>query len=93
VIEDAVNGYLVPPADAPALAGALTRALDLSAKARAAMSAAARWTAQTFSVEAMAERTLALYEEVTRPDRMQQEGGRAGGRRSGGGGHAGPPVR
>jgi glycosyltransferase involved in cell wall biosynthesis len=93
VIEDAVNGYLVPPADAPALAGALTRALDLSAKARAAMSAAARRTAQTFSVEAMAERTLALYEEVTRPDRMQQEGGRAGGRRSGGGGHAGPPVR
>lgn len=86
VIEDGRNGFLIPPEDASALAGALIRALGLPEEERAAMAAEARQTAQRYSVEAMAERTLELYEAVC-------AGGRHAGGEHAGGEHAGSPLR
>jgi len=65
VIEDGRNGYLIPPADAPALADAVCRALAADSGERQAMSDAARATAARFSAQATAERMLAIYREVT----------------------------
>ncbi len=65
VIEDGVNGYLVPPGDAPALARAVVQALGQDDAARRRMAEAARATAARYSVEAMADRMLALYREVS----------------------------
>ncbi len=67
VIEDGVNGYLVPPEDAPALARAVVRALGRDNAARAEMAQAARATAARYSVWAMADRMVALYREVSHP--------------------------
>ncbi len=65
VIEEGRNGFLVPPADAPAMALAVTRVLALSPAERAAFSIAARASAQRFSVEAMAGQTFALWQQVS----------------------------
>ncbi|KQT90621.1 glycosyltransferase family 4 protein [Methylobacterium sp. Leaf466] len=56
------TGWRVPPADAPALAGALVEALSLGASARDALAGRARAHVEThFSLEGMARDTLAVY--------------------------------
>jgi glycosyltransferase involved in cell wall biosynthesis len=61
---DGISGFTVPPADVPALASAITRILD-DASLRAHLSAGARRRVnQHFTVSAMAEKTIRLYEHV-----------------------------
>jgi glycosyltransferase involved in cell wall biosynthesis len=64
VIEDE-TGWLVPPGDADALAGAIDRAVSLDKAKRERMSAAAiEHVRAKFSKTAMCAATLALYREV-----------------------------
>jgi glycosyltransferase involved in cell wall biosynthesis len=65
IIEEGRNGYLVPPADAGALAGAVNRALSLDAVAIARMRQYAAESAQLFSLDATASRMLEIYRQVT----------------------------
>lgn len=59
------TGWLVPPGDATAMAGALVSALALPAEARAAMGARARMRiARSFSLDSMKRATLAVYDEL-----------------------------
>ena len=59
------TGWLVPPGDAKALAGALGRALALDTAAREATAATARaHVCVRFSVERMCAETLALYQSL-----------------------------
>ena len=63
------TGWLVPPSDAAALAGALAQALDQDNSARMAM--AERQIAHVrahFSSALMAQRTLSVYEELVMQD-------------------------
>lgn len=64
ICRDGVNGILVPARDVAALAQAMRRLLD-SASTRAAYGAAGRRIAeQEYSVEHIAEQTLAFYKRV-----------------------------
>jgi glycosyltransferase involved in cell wall biosynthesis len=63
VIEDGREGFLVPPADPAALAGAITRLLD-DPDLRAAMGERATARAEDFSIAPAAERIQEIYEEV-----------------------------
>jgi glycosyltransferase involved in cell wall biosynthesis len=65
VIEHGINGFLAPPGDAPALAEGVITALTLDDAGRQRMSMAARATAERFSVETMAERMFAIYEDAS----------------------------
>jgi glycosyltransferase involved in cell wall biosynthesis len=59
------TGWLVPPGDAAALAGALAEALDLDPADRLALADRAIAHIRTnFTVERMTSRTIALYEDV-----------------------------
>jgi glycosyltransferase involved in cell wall biosynthesis len=63
------TGWVVPPADAAALAAAVTGALTLSPEARAAIGARARaHVAQRFSLQEMQSATLAVYDELLGTD-------------------------
>jgi glycosyltransferase involved in cell wall biosynthesis len=63
--EETTTGWLVPPADAGALAARVADALDLPAPARAGMGARARSRAVTcFSVEVMQQSTLGVYDRL-----------------------------
>jgi glycosyltransferase involved in cell wall biosynthesis len=63
-VRDGVTGWLVPPGDAPALAGALRTALGAPA-ALAAMGAAGRELVEAeFSWDRSADRMLAVFEEL-----------------------------
>jgi len=64
VIADGETGWLVPPDDPTAIAGALRAALsDPDGRCRRGEAGRARLEAQ-FTVDAMVERTLAVYREV-----------------------------
>jgi len=64
IVEDDVNGLLVPPRDAKALAGAIVRALrDASLRQRFGAAGLARVKAR-FTVERMVEQTAAVYARV-----------------------------
>ncbi|TVQ53027.1 MAG: glycosyltransferase [Rhodobacteraceae bacterium] len=64
-VEHERTGWLYPPGDVAALAEALDRALSLDASARAHMGMAGRArVANLFTVSAMQQRTLAVYERV-----------------------------
>jgi rhamnosyl/mannosyltransferase len=68
VSPDQITGITVPPANPHALARAIGALLDDPARARL-LGAAGRDRARThFSLEAMAKRTLELYDDVTRAD-------------------------
>ena len=70
-IEDGRTGFLVPPGDVDALAARLDAVLDMSAEARAAMTAAAiRSVTESFSVETTCRKTIALYREILSSRRM-----------------------
>lgn len=59
------TGWLVPPGDPAALAGAITAALALDSAARVALAErAANHARHHFSTEAMCARTLGVYEEL-----------------------------
>jgi glycosyltransferase involved in cell wall biosynthesis len=63
------TGWLVPPGDAGALAGALAEALALDAATRAAVAKVARaHILANFTVERMCEATLGVYAEILQGD-------------------------
>ncbi|MCC5860638.1 MAG: glycosyltransferase family 4 protein [Gammaproteobacteria bacterium] len=64
VVVDGETGLLVPPGDAPALAGALLRILDDRTLARSLGAAARRRVATRFSIPAMAESYARLYRDI-----------------------------
>lgn len=65
VVEHGRTGWLVPPGDIPALARAITDALDLDPFRRRAMGEAGRSRISAhFGKDAMAARTLGVYEEL-----------------------------
>ena len=67
IIEDGVNGVLIPPGDVVALSAALARLLDRPDEA-AAMGARARETvAERFSIVRTAQRYLDLYQRLAAP--------------------------
>jgi glycosyltransferase involved in cell wall biosynthesis len=63
VVRDGETGLLAPPESPKALGEALVRLLK-DADLRRRMAAAGKERAGEFSVERMAERTVAIYEEV-----------------------------
>jgi glycosyltransferase involved in cell wall biosynthesis len=64
-VEDGVTGFLVPPADASALAAAIDRALALDETERKAMALAGRTRVLArYTVEAMCAATLEVYREL-----------------------------
>ena len=68
-IEAGVTGWLVPPRDPTALAGAIAEALALDPEARAAFARRARaHVAAEYSRQLMCERTIAVYEELLFPE-------------------------
>jgi glycosyltransferase involved in cell wall biosynthesis len=58
------TGWLVPPGDAAALAAAIAEALALAPEERAALAARAQGHAGGFTVEAMQDATLAVYDRL-----------------------------
>lgn len=64
IIISGQNGFLVPPADPPALARGVIQALSLDRDQRAALSQAAQTTAGQFSLHAMSQQMLALYRHL-----------------------------
>ncbi|HWI25998.1 MAG TPA: glycosyltransferase family 4 protein [Stellaceae bacterium] len=72
IVLDGETGWLVPPDDAEALAGALSAALALSPAGRLAL--AQRGIAHMrahFTTQRMTSRTLAVYEEILFPEAAQ----------------------
>jgi glycosyltransferase involved in cell wall biosynthesis len=63
VVRDGVDGLLVPPNDADALAAAIRRVLSETQLA-ATLAAAGRARAETFSWQAVAPRLEAVYDRV-----------------------------
>jgi glycogen synthase len=68
LVDHDVNGLLVPPGDAAALAAAITRVLTEPGTA-ARLSAAARRTAGRYAWPTLARRVAMVYQEVTAPAR------------------------
>ncbi len=65
IVVDGVTGWLTPPADSSALAEALARALDLPLAERQHLAAAAIAHVRAhYTKAAMAEATIAVYEEL-----------------------------
>jgi len=64
VVMDGVNGILVPPRDAPALARAISKLVEDRAEARRLGEAARRRIAEQFSIEETVRQTERLYREL-----------------------------
>jgi len=64
VIVEGANGWLCEPLDEEPMASHISRFADLDARARDAMRAAARKTAEEFDLGVMGERLLALYRQL-----------------------------
>lgn len=64
VIQDGVSGYLVPPANGPALAGKVLRLLSDNQLAQTIASSAFEWAESKFTVQAMIDQTQALYTKI-----------------------------
>jgi glycosyltransferase involved in cell wall biosynthesis len=62
LIADGVNGLLVPPHDAPALADAIARVLDDAALARRLGAAGQRAMREQYSLRMLVDRHERLYE-------------------------------
>lgn len=78
LVDHDVNGLLVPPGDAAALAAAISRVLAEPGTA-ARLSAAARRTAEGYTWPALARRVAAVYQDVTAPAGPGQRRGRLSG--------------
>lgn len=65
IVRDGETGWLVPVKDSPALAAALLDALRRPEEAKRRAMAARRQTVETFSLHAMAAKTLALWRDLT----------------------------
>jgi len=66
IVRDGRNGYLVPPGDAGALAGAIARMMDDPARARALGLQGRRDAEEGFSWDAIADRLAAIYRAVAK---------------------------
>ena len=66
IVEDGRNGFLVPPGDAAALAGAVGRMMDDPARARALGLQGRNDAAARFSWDAIADRLAEIYRAVAR---------------------------
>jgi glycosyltransferase involved in cell wall biosynthesis len=64
LVEDGVTGLLVPAGDAKVLAAAMGRALSAPDQARAWSAEAQRRVRSSYSIEAMVDKTIALYESL-----------------------------
>ena len=64
IVDEGRNGYLVPPADAPALGEAVIRALSLDPSARETMRLVALETAQRFSFDITAQKMYGIYRSL-----------------------------
>jgi glycosyltransferase involved in cell wall biosynthesis len=64
VVVDGETGLLVPPRDDEALAGAIRRLLDDPVLRRRLGEAGRRRVEERFSLDAMTQRMLAIYDEV-----------------------------
>jgi glycosyltransferase involved in cell wall biosynthesis len=64
MVEDGLNGLLVPPRDAAALADAVCRLLGDPDRARGMGAEGRRRVAERFSLASMVHRTAALYDEL-----------------------------
>lgn len=62
--EEKRTGWLVPPGDAPALGAAIGAALAMPQKERQALAVRARAHATGFTIEAMQEATLTVYDRL-----------------------------
>ena len=67
IVDDGVDGLLVPPGDAPALAAAMRR-LDADRELLRRLGQHAAVSARRFSATRTAERVLAVYRDVLGPD-------------------------
>jgi glycosyltransferase involved in cell wall biosynthesis len=70
VVEDGVNGFLVSPADIPALAGTLGRLVADSALRQRIGNAGRRRIEETFAMEKIVPRIEALYRELGAKERV-----------------------
>ena len=66
IVADGTTGYLVPPADADAVAERLSELIGDPARRRTLGDAGRKRACDEFSVARMTERTLAVYEEALR---------------------------
>ena len=64
-VQDGVTGFLVPPSDPAALAGAIRRVLADRTLANGLGAAGRERVRRNFSVETVAERTAEIYEEIS----------------------------
>jgi glycosyltransferase involved in cell wall biosynthesis len=64
IVEDGRNGFLVPPGDAAALAGAIGRMMEDPARARALGLQGRDDAATRFSWDAIADRLAEIYRSV-----------------------------
>jgi glycosyltransferase involved in cell wall biosynthesis len=73
-VADGTSGWLVPPGDAQAWAGAMTRAIDLGPGRRLEMGQVGmNRTRQLYRVDAMCAATLAAYEQVLQARLLPKE--------------------
>jgi glycosyltransferase involved in cell wall biosynthesis len=64
IIQNGINGHLVPPANGEAIAAALTMILKNPEQKKDMEKAALASVKQNFTAETMAEKTLAVYKKV-----------------------------
>jgi glycosyltransferase involved in cell wall biosynthesis len=70
IVEDGVNGLLVPPRDAPALARAIVRLLNDRTRRGQMGEAGFTRVNERFTVERMVAQTAAVYERLVRGMRV-----------------------
>jgi glycosyltransferase involved in cell wall biosynthesis len=72
IVEDGVNGLLVPPRDAPALARAIVRLLNDQTRRRQMGEAGFARVNERFTVERMVGQTAAVYKRLVRGTRVAE---------------------
>jgi glycosyltransferase involved in cell wall biosynthesis len=74
IVEDGVNGLLVPPRDAPALARAIVRMLNDETGRRTMGEAGFSRVNERYTVERMVAGTAAIYQRLVRGTRLRATG-------------------
>ncbi len=75
IVEDGINGYLVPPREPEALANAIVRVLEDPLRARGFGEAGRNKVIERFSVDAMVDGTIGVYEKQLQCSGVEVEGG------------------